>query len=241
MEPIIQERSAPRAAGPECETATARVPRAPSDVEVTTMRNYTRMLSGLAALAALVVLAGGCIFSPDDDVINPPVPPSYPFPATQDLLMTNFQTAYDQMNIEEYRNVLHTEFVFKFAEGSNVEPSGYYTREQDLQTTTRMFNGEQGMSEIGEVKPGVRDIDFRLLQRISPFWEDVPDTDPDFPGSTRAVYDVEIVFNLSDEGNSTITVESQQIFYAMPVAEVQEDSSIRQRYYLRGQTDLDSQ
>lgn len=204
------------------------------------MRNHTRLLSGLAALAALVVLAGGCIFSPDDDVINPPVPPSYPFPSSHELLMDNFQTSYDQMNIEEYRNVLHPEFKFKFAEGSDVEPSGYYTREQDLQTTTRMFNGEQGMSEIGEVKPGVRDIDFRLLEQLSPTWEDVPDTDPDFPGSTRAIFDVEIVFNLSDDGNSTITVDSQQIFYAMPVAEVQEDRSTRLRYYLIGQTDLDT-
>jgi hypothetical protein len=204
------------------------------------MRNHTRLLSGLAALAALVVLAGGCIFSPDPEPNNPYVPPTYPFPATHVLLMDNFQNAYDQMNIEEYRNVLHPDFKFKFAEGSDVEPSGYYTREQDLQTTTRMFNGEQGMSEIGEVKPGVRDIDFRLLEQLSPEWEDVPDTDPDFPGSTRAVFDVEIVFNLSDDGNSTITVDSQQIFYAMPVAEVQEDSSTRLRYYLIGQTDLDS-
>ncbi len=204
------------------------------------MRNHTRLLSGLAAVAALVVLAGGCIFSPDDDPVNPPGPPSYPFPATQDLLMANFKTSYDNMSIEEYRNVLHTDFKFKFAEGSDVEPSGYYTREQDLQTTTRMFNGEQGMSEIGEVKPGVRDIDFRLLEQLSPEWEDVPESDPDFPGSTRALFNVEIVFNLNDDGNSTITVDSQQIFYAMPVAEVQEDSSTRLRYYLIGQTDLDT-
>lgn len=204
------------------------------------MRNHTRLLSGLTALAALVVLAGGCIFSPDDDDGNPNVLPTYPFPATQDLLMANFKTAYDNMNIEEYRNVLHTAFKFKFAEGSDVEPSGYYTREEDLQTTTRMFNGEQGLDPIGLIKPGVRDIEFRQLERLSPEWEVVPEGDPDFAGATRALYDVTIVFNLSDDGNSTITVDSQQIFYAMPVAEVQEDSSTRLRYYLYGQTDLDS-
>ncbi|MDO9222553.1 MAG: hypothetical protein Q7U20_02460, partial [Caulobacter sp.] len=95
-------------------------------------------------------------------LVNP-----YPFPDTAQKLMTTFMNAYDNMNIVEYRNVLHPDFKFKFAEGSDVEPSGYYTREQDLQTTTRMFNGEQGMSEIGEVMPGVRDIDFRLLEQLS--------------------------------------------------------------------------
>ena len=203
------------------------------------MRRSARRWHGLAVFAILAMSTGGC-FDSGDPVDTDPLPDPYPFAATQDLLMTNFRTAYDQMNIEEYRNALHEDFRFIFAEGTTIQPNGFFTREQDLLSTTHMFNGEQGMSETGEIKPGVRDVDFRLLQRLSPEWEDVPVTDPDFPGATRAVFDVELVFNLNDDANSTITVESQQIFYAMPVPEVQIDSSIRQRFYLIGQTDLNS-
>ncbi len=202
------------------------------------MRNHTRLLSGLAALAALVVLAGGCIFSPDDDVTNPPVPPSYPFPDSEVVLMENFKTAYDNMNIEEYRNVLHADFKFVFIDGTPVTPtSGYYTREEDLQSTTRMFNHEQGMNNDGEIRAGVRDVDFRYLEKLLD-WEDVQD--PEFPGAKSALFEVQIVLYLDDEFNSTITVESQQIFYSKSELEVQEDSSTRQRFYLVGQKDLDT-
>ncbi|MBK7703294.1 MAG: hypothetical protein IPI34_10580 [bacterium] len=75
--------------------------------------------------------------------------------------MTNFKNAYDSMNIDEYRNVLHTGYIFVFADGSPAAPTtGIYTREEDLQSTTRMFNGEQGQDLEGVVKPGVRDIEF---------------------------------------------------------------------------------
>jgi len=203
------------------------------------MRSHNRLLSSLAATAALVLLAGGCIFSPDDDPNNvTPPPPSYPFPDTEDKLMTNFKTAYDNMSIEEYRNALHSDYKFVFADGSPVAPyEGYYTREQDLQSTTRMFNGEQGQDQDGVVKPGVRDIEFIQLLRTTN-WEPMPISDPDFSGAMYALFEVRIVFYLNTESTNTITIDSEQLFYLESVEEEQNDGSTRTRFYLIGQRDL---
>jgi hypothetical protein len=204
------------------------------------MRNHTRHLSCLAALAALVLLAGGCIFSPDPDDGAPPPPITYPFPDTAQKLMTNFKTAYDQMNIDEYRNALHTGYIFVFADGSPVAPTtGIYTREEDLQSTTRMFNGEQGQDPDGQPKAGVRDIEFSQLERLTD-WEDVPETDPYFPGAIRALYDVRVVFDLNTDATNTITVDSQQLFYLKSIDEEQTDGSTKTHFYLIGQQDLDT-
>ena len=201
------------------------------------MRNHTRFLASLAAVAALVVMAGGCIFSPDEgDNPTPPVT-TYPFADTPEKLMTNFKNAYGTMNVDEYRNVLHMQYKFLFAEGSDVEPTGVYTREQDLQSTTRMFNGEQGQDPDGLPKPGVRDISFEELTMLLP-WEDVPETDINFPGAIRALYDVKVVFYLDTDGLNTITVDSQQLFYLKSISEEQDDGSTRTHFYMIGQEDL---
>jgi hypothetical protein len=163
----------------------------------------------------------------------------FPFPDTADKLMTNFKNAYGEMNVGEYSNVLHSDFIFVFADWSDVAPpSGIYTRDEDLQSTTNMFNGEQGQSPDGQPIPAVRDIAFQQLVRLTD-WEDVPETDPYFPGAIRALYDVHVVFNLVNEGWITITVDTQQLFYVRAVAEEQKDGNTQQHFYLIGQQDLD--
>lgn len=154
--------------------------------------------------------------------------------------MATFRAAYGGLNIDEYRNALHSDFIFVFADGSPVAPpTGIYTREQDLQSTTRMFNGEQGLDPDGHPKPGVRDIEFQRLERLTN-WEDVPEADPNFPGAIRALYDVRVIFNLNTDASNTITVDSRQLFYLKSIAEEQTDGSTRPHYYLIGQQDLDT-
>jgi hypothetical protein len=163
----------------------------------------------------------------------------FPFPDTASNLMTNFKNAYAEMNIDEYINILHSDFIFVFADGSPVAPTnGIYTRDEDLQSTTNMFNGEQGQSPDGQPIPAVRDIEFPQLVRLTD-WEDVPETDPNFPGAIRALFDVRVVFYLVNEGWITITVDTQQLFYVKAVAEEEKDGDIQQHFYLIGQQDLD--
>ncbi len=102
-----------------------------------------------------------------------------------------------------------------------------------------MFSGEQGHNEVGDVRPGVLDVDFRHLARLTE-WEIAPESDPHFPGVLRALYDAEVVFHLDDGLYSTMTVDTQQLFYVTSVGGKQRDSSEQPHYYLVGQLDLDS-
>jgi hypothetical protein len=206
------------------------------------MRRSRSTWSRTAALAAcltLAALAGGCLDSsdPGDPII--PEPP-YPFPDTAAKLMANFKLAYDEMNIDEYDNVLHAGFIFVFADGSPVAPTtGIYTRPEDLQSTTRMFAGEQGQDPDGQPKAPVRDIEFSQMERLTE-WEEVPLDDPYFPGALRALYDVRLVFDLNTDSTNTITIDCQQLFYVKSVDEEQDDGGTRPHFYLIGQQDLDN-
>lgn len=140
----------------------------------------------------------------------------------------------------EYAGTLHADFIFVFADGSPVAPpSGFYTRSEELLTSIPMFSGVPGLNENGEVRPAVRDVDFRRLQRLTE-WEIAPESDPYFPGVLRALYDVQVVFVLDVEWSHTLTVDSQQVFYVTSVGGERRDSSEQPHYYLVGQVDLDS-
>jgi hypothetical protein len=163
----------------------------------------------------------------------------YPIPDTADRVMANFMNAYDEMLADEYAGTLHTDFIFVFADGSSAAPaSGIYTRSEELLTSIPMFSGEPGHNEIGEIRPAVRDVDFRQLERLTE-WEIAPESDPHFPGVLRALYDVMVVFNLDDGSYSTMTVYTQQVFYVTSTGEKRRDSSEQPHYYLIGQWELD--
>ncbi|MDO9693969.1 MAG: hypothetical protein Q7W56_04510 [Candidatus Latescibacteria bacterium] len=202
------------------------------------MRRSTTGPFCLSASIALLVLIGGCFHS-NDPVDPDPQPDAYPFADTVEQLMTNFKNAYDEMDIDEYDNALHEEFHFVFADGSYVAPpSGFFTREQDLESTTNMFAGEQGADPDGLPKPGVRDIVFTELTRLSE-WEEAEINDALFAGSMRALFDVRVVFYLDTDSVNTITIDCQQLFYVKSETEEAEGGGTRQRFFLFGQQDLD--
>jgi hypothetical protein len=208
------------------------------------MRNPVRVprrLAALAALAAVSALAYGCFDSGIPEEVAPPAS-SYPFPDTADQLMANFRAAWDSMDIDEYSYALHADFVFVFADGCPVAPSGgAYTRAEELLHTGRIFAGEPGFDQIGQLpKPGVRDVDFPRLDRLTD-WEGLPADDPRFPGALCALFDVRIGFYLDGVGQNTIAVDSQQLFYVKAVDEPQRDGGTRQRFCLIGQRDLDNE
>ena len=200
------------------------------------MRRSTTSPFRLAASIALLVLTGGCFNSNDPE--NPdPQPEPYPFADTVEQLMTNFKNAYEEMDIDEYDNVLHENFLFVFADGSSVAPpSGFYTRADDLESTTNMFAGEQGEDD-GMLRPGVRDIDFAELTLLDD-WEEVDVDDAHFAGAKRALFDVRIVFYLDTEDLNTLTVDSQQVFYVKSVTEEVEGGGTREHFYLIGHHDF---
>ena len=202
-------------------------------------RTLTFWLLLLASLATLVV-APGCIFSPDDSgggggggggTVQ------YPWPDTPDQLMTNFKNAYENRDIDAYRDVLDTDYKFVFAEGTDgMDPRGYWLREDELASATNMFSGDPHTNSQGVLAPGISDISFDILVPQG-VWEDVPENDPDFgaPGVKKRLYQVRIVLSHSD---GTYTISSQQLFWVIPREVDDGTGATRVRWYLYGQQDL---
>jgi len=206
--------------------------------------NTRRSLWSLMLVLALVALAApGCIFSPDDstgDGGGGGGAEPYPWPSTQDQLMANFQRAYDEMDIDAYRDeILHPDYKFVFIEGSDLGgPTGYWTREDELLSAQAMFSGEPHTNSNGEVAPGISDITFDVLDRVDP-WQPVPPDDPYFagPGAWKALFNVHLV--LRHDGG-TYTISSPQIFVVIPVEVDDGTGATRTRWMLYGQQDLES-
>ncbi len=194
-----------------------------------------KLMSFVAAGLALTVLfAGGCIFSPqeDDDPQDKP-PVAYVWPDTPDKLMANFGLAYADMDIDQYEVILHPDYKFIFTSNDSWE------RQEDVNSTGNMFAGNPGVDIDGNPKPGVSSIEVIELTQVLN-WEMTPSNHPTFPDSEKALYKVIIVFYL-DSATNTITVTSQQLFYAKSEEVDQGDGTTKTRFYLFGQQDIEAE
>jgi hypothetical protein len=200
-------------------------------------RDTRWMMRGmLAALLVAGLGAGGCIFSPDNDSGDdqpPPPPPTYEFPSTEQILMENFKTAYGRMDIDGYRDVLHDDYIFKFkqedVENLGLEYDRWY-KDEELEGAQNLFSGQPSPS-TGEA--GVSGIEWSLLSPVGT-WED--STDPDFPNSERALYN--IFLRIERPGTTTIEIQGQQIFYVTSRDSVMGDGTTRPYFQLVGQVDM---
>lgn len=155
------------------------------------------------------------------------------FPGTPDKLMANFKKAYDEMDIEGYREILEAAYKFFFQQ-ADIDNLGltfdYWERDDELQSAANIFSGDPSPSS-GEA--GVSDIDFNFLEAAT-VWED--SVNPDFPGARRALYQVILFFERP--GTTTIEVQGRQEFYVTSHDSVQEDDFIKDYYQVVGQVDL---
>ena len=195
-----------------------------------------RHLSRLVWAVLAVLLLAGCSDTHPTDPGQPP-PVQYPFPDTEDKIMTNFKSSYGTLNTNVYvDDVLYEEYQFVFVDGSLYAPAGTWDRGYEVQSVTSMFAGNAGYDTVLDTaKPGVQDISFNQLLRLNA-WEDVPLSDPDFPGARKALFEVELVFYL-DGGHNTYTVAGQQLFYVKST-QVVVDGETKTRWWLYGQKDL---
>ena len=168
----------------------------------------------VTTLATALVFTGGCLFSPENDEEQREKPPAteYPWPGSPEQLMANFSTAYSEMDINQYREILHPDFIFKFLatdlEQIEVPGGDRWFRVDELESTTKMFNGSPGWDGENTV-PGISDITFELFDQDGVWGE--TDDNVDFPGTQRAVYNVQVSFLRA--GNATIQVKGQALFY----------------------------
>jgi hypothetical protein len=196
------------------------------------MRAKALMFLLPGVLLLMLAPLAGCIFSPDDikGPPPPPPPPAYEFPDTQDKVIKNLREAYVKMDIDGYRNVLHKDYIFKFQQ-FDIDalglPSDHLTREEDLESTRKLFSGQPA----GDA-PAVSGITWSLLEGIG-IWE--TSYNPEFPASQRRLYNFEI--NITRPGDTTIIVTGQQEFYVASRDSVV-DGSPTPYWELLGQVDL---
>ena len=181
-------------------------------------------------LIAVTLILAGCS---GDDPATPPTPEAYPWPESADALMSNFERAYSEMSIDEYRLALHEDFKFIFIESVYI-----WDRDDDLQSTQNMFAGNDGQNPDGSLRDGVQSIAVNTLIRQT-HWLEIPGNDPDFPNTLRALYQVSIVFTLNG-GENTITIHCDQEFFIKAEDVEEKDGTLRTRYFLIGQRDMAS-
>ena len=174
---------------------------------------------------------GGCTSDEPTGLSDFPLPE---LPDTPDAFMQSFERAYALMDQTAYEILLDEDFDYKFLEvGRDAEP---WSRELEIASTGNMFDGNPAAYFDGHlVCTGVESIAIQELIRLTP-WEDIPPSDPDFPGTERAMYQVNIIFHADDRDN-TLTIASRQIFYVRG-EEVERDGGTVTEYRLCGQRDL---
>jgi hypothetical protein len=164
-----------------------------------------------AILLACVLLCLSCTRStmPEQDYDNPSI---LNLPATTTtMLMDSFKEAFSSRDIIAYEALLDDRYLFFFS-----APGETWNKEEDLISTTTMFSGESCLNSKGAIAPGISSIivdKFILLES----WEPVAANHQhfgDIPGVIKALYEVRIVLHHSQ---GTITIDSDQIFYAIPV------------------------
>ncbi|MFH1845570.1 MAG: hypothetical protein ABIF77_20480 [bacterium] len=155
--------------------------------------------------------------------------------------MANFRESYSKMDIDEYRNILHTEYKFFFQEYDINELgllSDHLNRDDELDATRNMFSGEP-IPNPGAIEPepnpipAISTIEFSLLDPLGTWG---PSFHPEFPSARRALY--AIVLSITRPGAKTISITGKQEFYVISRDSVMTDGSTKDYFQLLGQVDM---
>lgn len=126
-------------------------------------------------------------------------------------LMDLFRSAYQDRDLGLYDDILAEGFLFFFISAAD----GQWDKTEDLISTANLFSGEAITNSQGELTRAITSIDVdQFIIRES--WRDVAPGHPQFGGVAgvqTALFQCRLVMH-HDSG--TLTVESDQIFYAAP-------------------------
>ncbi len=193
----------------------------------------------LLAGFALMVATAGCIFSPEDDPGDgpKPVPQALPFPGSPSQLMANFQTIYETMDFDEYRKIMHPDFLTILQEKTQIAFPDVGTTldvNEELTIHQRMFSGDSLEDPDGNFVPGVNTISFSNFRALDD-WEMSP-SDALIPDALWAPWEVDFLFDRGQEF-STLKVEGTIKFYVTSRDSLHE-GTVQQYYQMKGQVDL---
>jgi hypothetical protein len=176
------------------------------------MRRTTSLVA-VVSLTALVGSLPGC--SKKDKVVDVVLPPAAPPATTQGILIDNFILCYSKKNIDVYQNTVHHDFRFFFAEQDVAMlgvPATGWSRQQDIDSATKMFNGSTGTRPDGSGLPGIQSIALRLTP-LGDGWSQ--DVDMLFAGTLRRSY--EVLMTVTFASGATAMVCGVQDFYVVQV------------------------
>ena len=193
----------------------------------------------LLAAFTLLIAPVGCIFSPDEDP-DPdpgPVPEELPFPESPDVLMSNFQRIYETRDFDEYRKIMHPDFLTILQESTTDEFPDVGTTldvNEELRIHERMFSGEALVDPLGKFVPGVLSISFHTFL-AQDAWV-MSQHDDIIPFAEKAQFEVRFLF---DRGQtySTLEVNGTIMFYVTSRDSVHQGTTL-QYYQMIGQVDL---
>jgi len=148
------------------------------------------------------------------------------FPGTEDQLLANFLWSFRALDLEGYDGTLHHNFRFKF-QGFDVErfdlPSHFLDRHEELEVAELTFAPESNIVAI----------------RLEQFYNLMPWTDspshPDFPGSRRSVFFLEMSVERADTND--LRIEGLQEFFTVSRDSVLPGGEVRPFFEMVGQID----
>jgi hypothetical protein len=175
----------------------------------------------LTLLAVGLLIAGCGIFSPDETK-DPPVDTGggeFVPATTPDLVMQNFQNAWEQLNFAEYSKLLATEYTFYFDPADELDayvggPS--WSLQDELASVQAMFSNQSGVDPVTEeVIPPIVSIEFTSFLPLDPDWQD-PGSEELYAGTVRQRYRVSMRVTYQGEALTTL-VSGVNYFYVAPI------------------------
>jgi hypothetical protein len=182
----------------------------------TNSSSQTPLLRSALVGVAFVALIGCSENNPIE-----PGPPAFPFAATPDQLIANFEKVHNDMDFAEYDKLLAEDFQFWFAaEDARLAANGmFWDRATDIASTRNMFTGAAGQTPEGSIRPAVQSIEL-ILAPIDEVWraassESIGGVTAIPSGAMRREYSVTLEVDYA-AGDIVSQVRGGQLFYAVP-------------------------
>lgn len=190
----------------------------------------------LLLVGAVLLSAVGCGEEENPAAIIDDDPSLGPFPESADLLMANFQAAYETRNFDALRILLAPEFETHLQAATTEEfPDVGETLElaEELRIHERMFSGDALTDPNGDYVPGVESISFLGFKRTQEWTVSGPDDA--IIGVEWAPFDVNILLDRG-ERYSFLRTEGTIKFYVTSRDSVHRGST-KKYYQMVGQVD----
>ncbi len=164
----------------------------------------------LVSLLMILVVGAGCGSDDPDPLV--PVDAGLPFPGSEDQLMANFVTAYEDMDIDSYRDLLHPDYKMilqptTVASYPDLGPD--LDRDEELRSAGRMFAGEPVTDPDGVSIPATGSISVDVLAQQGAWAVSLPD---DAIPNTR-FGNFEVIFRWDRPGFASMMVSGTVRFY----------------------------